>query len=81
MQCVATKLTKKMSVALELLLLKFIEYIIASLFGFIWDSAMPMFCKREEVFQNQKYSSEVAMVMLNVALLCTNASSCESCSS
>ena len=26
------------------------EYIIASLFGFIWDSARPMFCKREEVF-------------------------------
>ena len=30
-----------------------IEYIIASLFGFIWDSAMPMFCKREEVFRSR----------------------------
>jgi hypothetical protein len=27
------------------------EYIIASLFGFIWDSVRPLFCKREEVFR------------------------------
>jgi hypothetical protein len=60
------------------------EYIIASLFGFIWDSARPMFCKREEVFRSwsiQTWGQSILQRRLWwFSLLCTNARRPNSCS-
>ncbi|KAI5557766.1 hypothetical protein POPTR_018G135901v4 [Populus trichocarpa] len=62
MQCVATKLTKKMFVALELLLWKLLVAYVLQERGSLSELVDPEL--------GSEYSSEEAMVMLNVALSC-----------